>query len=100
MVTPDLLSCSARCSSPPRGWPDRAAGRASVTTFVALGLVLGVGYLAKLAMLPIAVVTFALLSIMSLRRIDVARGAAIALAGFAPRRAAVDRGAEHRPRDG
>jgi hypothetical protein len=82
LVTPDLLVLGAVLLTAAL-LARIAAGRASVTTFVALGLVLGVGYLAKLAMLPIAVVTFALLSIMSLRRIDVARGAAIALAGFA-----------------
>src|SRR4030095_6987388 len=49
--------------------------------FAALGLVLGVGYLAKLAMLPVAVVTFALLGAMVWRRSGAAR-VALALAVF------------------
>ena len=82
LVTPDLLVLGAVLLTAAL-LARVCAGRASSATFVGLGLVLGVGYLAKLAMLPIAVVTFALLAVMSLRRTGVARGAAIALAGFA-----------------
>ena len=82
LVTPDLLVLGAVLLTAAL-LARVCAGRASSATFVGLGLVLGVGYLAKLAMLPIAVVTFALLAVMSLRRAGVARGAAIALAGFA-----------------
>ena len=81
LVTPDLLVLGAVLLTAAL-LARVAVGRVSSATFIGLGLVLGVGYLAKLAMLPVAVVTFALLAVMSLRRLDVARGAAIAVAAF------------------
>jgi hypothetical protein len=81
LVTPDLLVLGAVLLT--AALLGRvAAGRATRRTFVTLGLVLGAGYLAKFAMLPVAVATFALLSWMAWRRGGAAR-AGIALAVFA-----------------
>jgi hypothetical protein len=82
LVTPDLLVLGAVLLTTAL-LARVAAARPRFTTYLWLGFVLGVGYLAKLAMLPVAVVTFALLAVMSLRRLDVARGTAVAVAAFA-----------------
>jgi len=82
LVTPDLLVLSVVLLTAAL-LLRVAAGGTAAGTFVALGLVLGVGYLAKLAMLPVAVITFALLAVMSRARRGVARGGAVALATFA-----------------
>ena len=82
LVTPDLLVLGAVLLTA-AALARVAAARATSMTYLRLGLVLGVGYLAKLAMLPVAVVTFMLLAVTSLRRLDVARGTAVVVAAFA-----------------